>query len=81
MPIIPAFLYELNHEKDLAKLNESLTSITTTITPVNGKLSQIDQTFLQQSQLLNRLLAPNSPLAKKLNPYCEKEVCVYIILN
>ena len=81
VPIIPAFLYELNHEKDLAKLNESLTSITTTITPVNGKLSQIDQTFLQQSQLLNRLLAPNSPLAKKLNPYCEKEVCVYIILN
>ena len=79
MPIIPAFLYELNHEKDLAKLNESLATTTTTstlTTPINGKLSQIDQTFLQQSQLSNRLFfAPNSPLAKKLNPECEKEVC------
>ncbi|XP_075675785.1 synaptic vesicular amine transporter-like [Dermatophagoides pteronyssinus] len=85
VPIIPAFLYELNHEKDLAKLNESLATTTTTstlTTPINGKLSQIDQTFLQQSQLLNRLFfAPNSPLAKKLNPECEKELEDYLINN
>lgn len=77
MPIIPAFLYELNHEKDLAKLNDSSTLTTTMTTPINGKLSAIDETFLQQSQLLNRLLAPNSPLTNKLNPQCEKEVCQY----
>lgn len=73
MPIIPAFLYELHHSKDMVALNESYQ--TSTPTPAQEWNRRVEQN-LEESQILAQIkwASANNKLPL-LNPQCEKAVC------
>lgn len=74
VPIIPAFLYELHHSKDMVALNESYQ--TSTPTPAQEWNRRVEQN-LEDSQILAQLkwATTNS----KLNPQCEKAIEEYLM--
>ena len=69
VPIIPGFLYEMHHQKDMIALNESYA--TSTLTPVQSWNRKIEQS--EKAQLLARL-ATLSKISPVLPPNCEKEI-------
>ena len=81
MPIIPAFLYQLHHERDMIILNESY--LTSTPSPAQEWNRRIDQSVLEKSQLLYKLGLSSSQRQKLpfLSSQCEKEVSVKGRLN
>lgn len=77
VPIIPAFLYELNHRQDLAKINRSMLDTSIEDQTVTTKTSiKEDENFLAESRLLSYIFSPKSSLYQKLSPDCEKVVCL-----
>lgn len=74
VPIIPAFLFELHHSKDMIALNESYQ--TSTPTPAQEWNRRIEQN-LEDSQILAQIKwASTNNKLPFLNPQCEKAVCV-----
>lgn len=73
VPIIPAFLYDLRHSKDMVKLNESYQ--TSTPTPAQEWNHRIEQSLSENSKLLG-ILAKTSSNKKPpfLSAQCEKAV-------
>ncbi|UXI19885.1 hypothetical protein NH340_JMT05828 [Sarcoptes scabiei] len=79
VPIIPAFLYELNHRQDLAKINRSMLETSIEDQTVTTKTSiKEDENFLAESRLLSYIFSPKSSLYQKLSPDCEKVIEDYI---
>ncbi|KAI2803213.1 hypothetical protein BLOT_007336 [Blomia tropicalis] len=77
VPIIPAFLYELHHQKDMIALNESYQ--TSTPTPAQEWNRRVEQSASENSQLLSKIVWSRRQKPPFLSPQCEKAIEEYLM--
>lgn len=72
VPIIPAFLYELNHQKDMVVLNETLR--TSSPSPAQLYNRRLDERLSESANLLPYITsAKNMPLPTNRADKCDRE--------